>query len=864
MFAGEMMYRRIYARVVAPELVDRLLECRVCGKRPSQVSATTRFGNPACKNGSACKPKNSVARMDQIPPWVRDDDMDSVRTWTAMGGRGSGKAIDIEEPILTANRGWTTMGEICVGDVVFDERGEQCNVTSISPIMHNRNCYELTFSTSTKIVACEDHRWLTSTHSERKAARRRQRSIDNGGGRPERWLIPDPPIRTTKDIYETRTYGSRGDTNHAIQVAEALQYPDTDLPVEPYDLGVWLGDGSTHQRDVHLGDRDSSQILAGMQHINEEHEPVSRNNCHRYQMTSGFWTSIKALGLPGSKFIPRLYLESPADQRRALLAGLMDTDGYVDTGSKAELTLCHEPLALDAFDLITGLGIKATINESDATIDGRVVGRRWRICFAIYQEMLIPMRVDFKVGRIKSEGAQSARQKHRMITSIEPTTSRPVRCITVDSPNHLFLVGRELIVTHNTFTATAWFVPEVLKRHDYRMGVLGPDFGISVGVGITGPCGIKTMIQSFDPELIHKHDEQKNILTLANGSRIKSLSTENLKTIEGPEFSGYWCDELAELRGQGGDNCVWRKRAEPGIRLIGDNGEPTRKIMTGTPEATPLIKHLYDQHQQYPSAYFWTTLATSSNEANIDNVDQRYEEATGADGKLGRYGMAKLEGILILESEHALLNETELGAIRVDPSEERHRTPEQMDTVILAVDANHSDDKKSDECGIIVAGRRTIRDDSRIAHIFADASTPGGPKAWGERIIEALIAFPEIDEVVVEDDKSLVLDVLERVLRDELQKIGRPIKVVPIHHRNRSKKQRADPVAVEYQIKHVLHDPSPRMREWSLTDMEWQWVSWNPKDSTAKSPDRVDADVYAITYLLINGRASDTLHIPGR
>lgn len=413
-----------------------------------------------------------------------------------------------------------------------------------------------------------------------------------------------------------------------------------------------------------------------------------------------------------------------------------------------------------------------------------------------------------------------------------------------------------------SFSATGWFIPDTLRRVDYRMGILGPDTGISVGVGISGPCGFKTVIEAFDKSLIYKHDEQKNILYLANGSRIKSLSTENLKTIEGPEYHGYWLDELAELRGQGGENCVWRKRAEPGVRLIGANGEPTRRIATGTPDATPLIKWLHDQTKKYPNRYAWSTLATKDNEANVDNVEQRYEEAIDPKtGKLNRYGKAKLDGQLILESEKALLNEEELAAVRVDALEDRHRSPEQMDVVILAVDTNHSGDKKSDECGIQVIGRRKWDDDPRIAHVFADASTDGGAKVWGERIIEALVAYPEIDEVIVEDDKSLAIDVLERVLRDDLQRIGRPIKIVPMPHGNKSKKQRADPVAVEYQLKHVLHDPSRRTPQWDFEALEWQWVSWDPTDAT-KSPDRVDACVYGIHYLLIAGREPDSWHAP--
>lgn len=410
-----------------------------------------------------------------------------------------------------------------------------------------------------------------------------------------------------------------------------------------------------------------------------------------------------------------------------------------------------------------------------------------------------------------------------------------------------------------TRTYNGWVIPECLERVKLRAGFLGPDFKVSVGVSILGRSGVKTIIDAFDPSLIWKWDAVKNVLTFANGSEIHCLSSEYPKSIEGPEFHLYVVDEVAELLGQGGDNCVWKKRAEPGIRLLGDNGEPVRKIIAGTPEATPLIKDFWEKTEAFPDRYHWTQLATRDNIANLDqeNVEQIYAEAGDS-----MFAKMKLEGHLILESPHALLGAADLAAIKLQPGDERHRTPAQMDRMILAIDANHSEDKKSDECGIIVMGRRPRGDDHRIVHVFADASTGGGPKVWGLKIIEALTAYPEIDELVVEDDKSLVIDVVVRVLRDALQDIGRPIKVTPIQHGNRSKKQRADPVAVEYQLKHVLHDPDGRMDGWDLSLLEWQWSSWNPKDSKAKSPDRVDADVYGVTALVLSERAGDSWHQP--
>lgn len=423
-----------------------------------------------------------------------------------------------------------------------------------------------------------------------------------------------------------------------------------------------------------------------------------------------------------------------------------------------------------------------------------------------------------------------------------------------------WLTGRETVRTHvfmggrgsgKTATASGYVLPELLTRPETRVGVLGPDFKVAVGVAIEGQSGIRTLIERIDKTLIHKWDAHKNILTLVNGSQVFCYSSEYPKSIEGPEFHLVWVDEIAELAHA--EEC-YRKRLEPAVRLVGANGEPPRKIITGTPAATDLILDLHNKHQEFPETYAWTQLATIDNIDNIDkeSVEQWYKEFTG-DRKA-----AYLEGHLILESPHALLVEADLAAVRIDPAEQRHKTPEQMDDMILAVDANHSDDAKSDECGIIIMGRKGSN-----VHIFGDASLQAGPKEWGERIIEALKIYPEIDEIIVEDDKSLVKEVVETVLRDALAEIGRPIKIRMVKHGNKSKKARAEPVAVEYQLKNVLHDPSPRA--WSdLAKLEWQWKSWNPKakGKGVKSPDRVDACVYGVTFLKLRMPKASTWFSP--
>lgn len=403
-----------------------------------------------------------------------------------------------------------------------------------------------------------------------------------------------------------------------------------------------------------------------------------------------------------------------------------------------------------------------------------------------------------------------------------------------------------------TSTAARFFISELLERPKYRLMVLGPTFDISAGNGIESEGGIKTLIEEFDSSLISRWDQQKHILTLANGSQVFCKASVYPKSVEGFNMHAIWVDEPGDLSNAEGDECIYRMRAEKTIRLPGLNGEPVRKIITGTPKPTELVEYFHDRAEKIPRLYALSRLSAIDNIANVDAEEVKQWYAEGSEDFVAAY----LEGHLLTESKHAMLSESDMARIRVEASDARHRTPEQIGAA-MAIDSSHSEDKKTDECGIIIGGR-----DGRRVHIFADASVAGGPKIWGERVIEALIAYPEIDTIYVEDDKSMVLEVVERVLRDALRAIGRPIKIVPVPHKNLSKKMRADPVAVEYQLMHVLHDPCPRTPDWSLGKLERQWKSWNPKAKGGKSPDRVDGDVYLVTALILRDIMLDEFYTP--
>src|SRR5262249_51363067 len=139
----------------------------------------------------------------------------------------------------------------------------------------------------------------------------------------------------------------------------------------------------------------------------------------------------------GPKHIPAAYLHASEEQRRALLAGLLDTDGTVSRRGGVELALTNERLARDAFELITGLGHQATMRTKP--VRGRT--KESSTCYRIH---FTPGDKVFRLTRKLSRQVSQVRPStsRRYIVDVRPVPSVPVRCIQVDSPSHLYLASR--------------------------------------------------------------------------------------------------------------------------------------------------------------------------------------------------------------------------------------------------------------------------------------------------------------------------------------------------------------------------------------------------------------------------------------
>lgn len=379
------------------------------------------------------------------------------------GALGGGKALALDTPLPTP-AGWTTMGEVKVGDQVIDKDGNPCNVVVLSPIIHE-DTYRITFSDGAEIIAGANHEWVTRTMQERqrllrggyawRVRRRAKRASKASGLKSSKFTeaitkrnqdnpppiqdIPVKGIRTTREIYETLSYGSG--KNHSIDIAKSFKLPDRDLLVDPYVLGAWLGDGVS-----------VSGIISGIDegvflNIANSGYKVTQ---HANPTNHGVWglkAELSALGVLGNKHIPAVYLRGSKEQRLALLQGLMDTDGCCYPNGHCEISLTNHQLAKDVHELILSLGIKCTLKRGIAKLNGAFVSFKYRMKFLHDKPVF---RLSRKLINQKFDAFRGTHAR-RYISKVEPVSSVPLRCIQVDSRSHTYLCGREMIPTHNSY-----------------------------------------------------------------------------------------------------------------------------------------------------------------------------------------------------------------------------------------------------------------------------------------------------------------------------------------------------------------------------------------------------------------------------
>ncbi len=357
---------------------------------------------------------------------------------------GVGKSVTLDTKILTP-AGWKAMRDIRLGDAVVNAQGTASNVVGVYP-QGLREAFEVTFSDGAKTICCDEHLWAVSSAVRKKR------------GNPH-------VVLALKDIRE-RLHDAAGNARWYIPMVAPVQFEQRVLPIDPYALGLVLGDGSVTQNTPMFSSADEGLVdaLAGLLPTGTEVVAASGYDFrlrgpgrpHANPLTR----ELRELGLMGcyaaQKFIPEPYKFSSVDDRLRLLQGLMDADGYGARGYYAEFNTVSERLARDVRELVQSLGGTARLRQK--MVNGYVHNGERRFGQTSYRvSVALPNQFNpFALNR-KADGyhGRSKDEPTRAIVSVRPVGPREMQCIAVDSPDRLFVI-EDYVVTHNTLQTIAY------------------------------------------------------------------------------------------------------------------------------------------------------------------------------------------------------------------------------------------------------------------------------------------------------------------------------------------------------------------------------------------------------------------------
>lgn len=468
---------------------------------------------------------------------------------------GCGKRLAYGTPILTPY-GWVSIESLQVGDKVMGRDGGSCNVTAV---YHHpdRPLYRITFNDGCTIDADDEHLWQVQ-HVRNDTKARYPHTVDG------RWRV-----LTTAQIVAKGVKDSVGNNTWRIPLVAPVQF-DTGYnysQIDPYLLGALLGDGyyRSAQRWGLCTDMDILHAV-GAENI-RPHETCS-------YVGYGTITSTLSKMQAEDKRVPGGSLLAPVEYRKALLSGLLDTDGTVGRGGTVSFSSCSERLAADVVDLVRSLGGTATCNikkEPKYTYKGeRKIG---------LPAYMVTIRLTFNPFRLPRKASLwkplTKYAPTRIIKSIERIENAPGACISVDSEDSLY-VTKDYIVTHNT-AAAAWAA-------DYLM-----DLGRIKRVLVICPVSIMQAAWQQDLFKVLMH----RTVGLAHGSRDKRVQVIDSdiefviinydgvpiveEELQAAKFDLIICDESNNLKNS------QAKRSKAVGRLIGPNTHVW--LMTGSPAA---------------------------------------------------------------------------------------------------------------------------------------------------------------------------------------------------------------------------------------------------------------------------------------
>lgn len=342
---------------------------------------------------------------------------------------GAGKGLPLDAKIYTPD-GWKRNGDLVIGDKVIGSDGKETTVTGIFD-KGEVPAYKLTFTDKTEIVCDKDHLWAVQSQEARSHERGFQ-------------------IKTATELYEYYNSIDKKSKELYIPIVQPVQFNSKPVTINPWLLGVLLGDGSLKKKEIKLSATEKD-IISKVKSLTTD--KLNQRDKYSFSFVGGeILNHIRKMGLNGctfeKKYIPNDYKYNSIEVRLAVLQGLFDTDGTIYNGTYSYSTSSLQ-LANDFLEIVESLGGTGKINPRITSHlykgEIRYSKLNYRIEFKLY--LFLPFTSEKHLSKyIKRKKYKTAYRKIISVNEVAPIISR---CITVAAKDELYVTDH-FIVTHNT------------------------------------------------------------------------------------------------------------------------------------------------------------------------------------------------------------------------------------------------------------------------------------------------------------------------------------------------------------------------------------------------------------------------------
>ena len=380
-----------------------------------------------------------------------DDDLDLLSI-SMPPGTGKGQLYDDE---LLTPTGYKKFRDLRLGDKVVSGTGNVANVVGIFP-KPKMPVYELIFDDGSMVKCSQDHIWHVQTRDDRRRTPNRYRDVE------------------LKDMLKNFRVENGRRANYSIDYVPKIDcFEEKELLIDPYVLGVLIGDGSLTSNNMSFTVPDIEIVNAVKERLPNGYELAHPSKygwsikCGKNRINGkhGMKFMLDLYGLYGKcsheKFIPKDYLYSSYENRLSLLRGLMDTDGYVGkTG--AEYSTSSEQLAKDVCELVHSLGGYCSISHKTNCGYKNAYGTfvKCKDAYRLTVQFSASQPNPFFVKRKADKYNPKRKTLRRFITDIRYVGDEETVCIYIDDPSHLYITN-DYVITHNS-TISRFFLTGVI------------------------------------------------------------------------------------------------------------------------------------------------------------------------------------------------------------------------------------------------------------------------------------------------------------------------------------------------------------------------------------------------------------------